>query len=299
MWAEFLDSWPLFKGAYSAGWLAGSLLAVWGVFLLVRNQVFLGAAASEMSALGVAIALVLGFSHPHHNRHGVHHGHDHGLDVAASWKEVIDGPAWASLLFAVATCLLAAWLKGRKQSREATTGWYFLLGASLSLLLVSQSPLGKEEVEQALSSSLLGARGSDLTLLVVVAVFTIILLVLRFHDFFLVATEPGYARACGLPLRSWTWALYLLTGLAIGLSMHVAGFLFTFGCLLLPAMMAKSICRTVAGQLLAAPLICLAFNFAAFVMANHWDFPPAQFAVGLMTVGLPFFGLRDRFSAPN
>ena len=284
MWRDFMDSWPLFQNAYLAGWLAGGLLAVWGVPLLIRNQIFLGAAASEMSALGVAVALLCGFAPPHH--HGAHAGHGHGAESVPSWMERVDGPAWAALLFAVATCLLASGPPGRRHTREAVTGWYFLLGASLSLLLVSQAPLGKEEVEQALASTLLGAGTTDLVLLTLVALVTAGLLTLRFHSFFLHTTEPEYARACGLPVRRWDLTTALLTGLSIGLSMHVAGFMYTFGCLLLPAMMAKSLCRTVRGQLLAAPLLFLAFGFAAFVLDNHLDFPPAQFAVGLMALAL-------------
>lgn len=294
MVSEFLDSWPLFADAYCGGWLAASLLSLCGVFLVLRNQVFLGAAASEMSALGVALALLLGFHAPHAG-HGAHAGHSHGPVGEMDWRQAIDGPAWAALLFAVLTCLAAS-LRPRRgaHTREAQTGWLFLLGASLSLLLVSKAPLGKEEVEQALSSTILAARMSDLVLLSLAWLAALVLLQGRFHTFLLFATEPEHARTCGVRTGRWTFGTYLVTGLAIGLGMHVAGFMYTFGCLLLPPLMARSCARTVRGQLVSAPLLALGFTAAGFIMANHWDFPPAQFSVGLMALGTPLFAACGR-----
>jgi ABC-type Mn2+/Zn2+ transport system permease subunit len=290
LWTDFAASWPLLGEAYLAGWLAGALLATWGVLLLARNQVFLGAAASEMAALGVAIALLAGFHAPH----GVG-GHEHGL-AATDWRHRIDGPAWAALIFAVVTCLLAAGRTDGRHSREAVTGWFFLFGAGFSLLLVSQAPLGREEVEQALASTILGASDLDQGLLVTCGLASLWILGRRFPDFYLFATEPDYARACGLAVGRWTVAVYLPTGLAIGLGMHVAGFLYTFACLLLPPMTAKYLCRTLRAQLVVAPLCAVVLGVLAFALANHYDFPPAQMAVGVLALGVPLARLCGRRS---
>lgn len=60
MIAAFLDSWSLFQNTYLAGWAIAVALAVTGVWVVARNQIFLGIAVSQASALGIAVALWLG-----------------------------------------------------------------------------------------------------------------------------------------------------------------------------------------------------------------------------------------------
>jgi ABC-type Mn2+/Zn2+ transport system permease subunit len=57
---SFLASWALFQNAYVAGWLIAMLLALLGVVVVTRDQIFLGAAVSQASVLGIAVAVCAG-----------------------------------------------------------------------------------------------------------------------------------------------------------------------------------------------------------------------------------------------
>ena len=57
---EFVASWALFHNTYLVGWLIGLLLALIGVLVVARDQIFIGAAVSQASTLGIALALGLG-----------------------------------------------------------------------------------------------------------------------------------------------------------------------------------------------------------------------------------------------
>ena len=57
---EFLASWPLFHNAYLAGWLIGVMLALAGVVVVARNQIFIGAAVAQASTLGIALGMWAG-----------------------------------------------------------------------------------------------------------------------------------------------------------------------------------------------------------------------------------------------
>ena len=50
----------------------------------------------------------------------------------------------------------------------------------------------------------------------------------------------------------------------------------------LPALIAKNLCREVFSMFLAAPASALAVGVAGFVVANHYDFPPAQVTVAFL-----------------
>jgi hypothetical protein len=60
MIAEFLSSWPLFHNAYLSGWLISVLLALIGVLVVARDQIFLGATVPQASALGIAVGMMFG-----------------------------------------------------------------------------------------------------------------------------------------------------------------------------------------------------------------------------------------------
>ena len=55
----FVDSWGLFADTYLAGWAVAVLLSLVGVWVVARDQIFLGAAVSQASTLGTAVAIWL------------------------------------------------------------------------------------------------------------------------------------------------------------------------------------------------------------------------------------------------
>ena len=56
----FLDTWPLFRESHLAAWLVALLLGAVGVFVVVRDQLFVGAAVAQCSMLGIALGLCVG-----------------------------------------------------------------------------------------------------------------------------------------------------------------------------------------------------------------------------------------------
>jgi ABC-type Mn2+/Zn2+ transport system permease subunit len=106
---------------------------------------------------------------------------------------------------------------------------------------------------------------------------------LRWHDRLrLLALDPELAAAVGLPVRRWLRAIALWLGLAIGLSIRSSGLIYTFGCLVLPALVARNLCRETRPMLWVAPLVAAGSALAAFVVANDLDLPPAHAAVALL-----------------
>jgi ABC-type Mn2+/Zn2+ transport system permease subunit len=68
-------------------------------------------------------------------------------------------------------------------------------------------------------------------------------------------------------------------GIVVAWSIHIAGVLFAFGALVLPALAAKNVCREVRQMLVVAPVLSLVTTLAALVVANAYDYPPGQMAV--------------------
>jgi ABC-type Mn2+/Zn2+ transport system permease subunit len=266
--ADFVGSWALFHNTYLVGWLISLLLALIGVLVVARDQIFIGAAVSQASTLGVAMALGIG-----------------------AWASLETAPWLQSDAFlsamAVACSVIAALLTTRsgdigQESHEAITGWVFLVSASVSVLIVAHSPHGLDEIHRLLSSSIIGARRSDVWIFASLLVCTSLGIGVYHRSILLFIMDPAMAAAVGVKV---VWVSILLSawlGLAVGLSIRVAGMLYTFGCLVLPALVAKNLCRKVKPMFVVAPLVAVATATVGFALANHYDDPPAQMTVALL-----------------
>lgn len=261
MIAEFIASWPLFHNAWLAGWLIGLLLALNGVLVVARNQIFIGAAVAQASTLGIALGMWVG---------------------ALLGSEVLSGDhahgtlSLIGVVFAVAAALFTA---RAGTLREAATGWVFLASGSLAIIVLAHSPHGLEEIHHLVSSSIIGATPGDVWLFAgLLAAGVAAVAVLR-DRLLLFAIDPAMAAAVGMRPGRWDAALAVALGLTVGLGMRATGLLYTFGSLVLPTVAAASLCRESRHLFWAAPLIALVCAVVGFVLANHYDDPPAQMAV--------------------
>jgi ABC-type Mn2+/Zn2+ transport system permease subunit len=270
---DFLGSWSLFGTTYAVGLLAAAALAQLGVFLVARNQIFLGAAVAQASTLGVALAL------------------------RAAPLAGVAGLAWlgseaAPALFAVAASVTTAWLVARprgpqSESEEALNGWVFLLASSLPMLLLAHSPHGLEEVQRLVFSTLLAASPLDVALFAALAAGGALLTARAWDALLLVSVDPESATAAGLRPARWRWLSALWLGLAVGLAIRAAGALYTFGCLVLPALAAKGVCHEVRAMAWLAPALAVATALAGFFLGHAFDLPPAHATVALLAAALP------------
>jgi ABC-type Mn2+/Zn2+ transport system permease subunit len=278
---EFITSWALFQNTYLVGWLIGLLLALVGVLVVARDQIFIGAAVSQASTLGIALALGLG---------------SWTATEALDW---LHADAFLSAM-AVTFSVLAALLTARcgeagNESHEAVTGWVFLLSASGATLIVSHSPHGLDEIHRLLSSSIIGATPRDIWTFGALVIVTAGALVTTHRRVLLFALDPAMAAAVGMRLKPWALITSAWLGLAVGLSIRSAGMLYTFGCLVLPALIAKNLCREVRPMFVVAPCVALSTGAVGFVLANHFDDPPAQMTVVLLCLLLTIAWLIRRF----
>ena len=260
----FAESWGLFGDTYLAGWAVAALLSLVGVWVVARDQIFLGAAVSQASTLGIAIAIWL-----------------QGVTVIHAFEADA-----VTFLFAVVASFLTALVSTRpsrpgRESAEAITGWIFLAGSTIPVLLLANDPHGLEEVHRILFSSILGASREDVWLFGILLAVSVGGVAWLRDSIVLYAMDPEMAGAVGLRLPVWRVGMAAWLGVAVGLSIHSAGMIYTFGCLVLPAMAARKLCREVRPMFVVAPTIGLSTAALSFFMAHSIDMPPAQVAVAL------------------
>jgi len=279
--AEFFASWPLFHNAYLSGWLIGVMLSLMGVLVVARDHIFIGAAVSQASALGIAVGMVFGGWLT--------------LDEQSWWRSHVFYGLMGGMFSIAAALATSRKNSPERDSHEAVTGWIFLFSLSASVLLLSHSPHGLEEVHSLLTSTIIGAKNSDVWAFSFLALVTIIG-ALRYHrQALLVVIDPEMAQAVGLRVDCWNTTLSIWLGAIIGFSIHVSGVVYAFACLVLPALIAKNLSREVRSMFFFSPLIAFGTGIIAFVFANHYDYPPGQTATAGLCVIL-FLAWMLRFA---
>ncbi|MEZ5988812.1 MAG: metal ABC transporter permease [Planctomycetota bacterium] len=265
---DFLASWELFGDSYACAWLASMLLAGIGALLFVRGRAFEGAAIAQASTLGVALGILAtsGLALEHGTREDLLHA------------------------IAVLTGIGAAWLAGRAHrgrvriGAEARNAWVFLAGASLSLMVVAGSPHGTEEIHRVHASSLLGAGALDLWVFAAAWVLGFAAL-LRWHrELRLVFVDRDTAAVLGLPIHRYDLCVTVAIGLVVGIAIHDTGFLFVFGMLVLPALLARQLVDTFIGLLVLAPVVALVGAVLGIFLAHGLDLPPGPAVVALLVI---------------
>ncbi|MCB1138592.1 MAG: metal ABC transporter permease [Leptospiraceae bacterium] len=268
----FFQSWDLFWQTYATGWLAAALLGICGIVVVLKDQIFLGAAVAQSSTVGVALALWIAA----------------GLGLAREEPSFFWILESGAALFAAGAAILAPVLGGKRGLRltlESVNGWVFLVSSALAILIVSEAPFGLTEVEQILSAGLLGSQQRELLLFGALLFLTLGLIAWFRHRLFLCLLDPDFARSIGLKAIKIEILSFLWVGLVIGLSLRIAGLVYTFGFLVLPAMAARELCRSPFRLLVVAPTFALICSGLGFFFASVLDVPMTHMAVFLAALG--------------
>jgi len=262
MSAEFLAAWPLFGMSWLAAWLIAALLGVTGVLVVARGQAFVGLAVAQIATFGLALGLWAGAAG----------AHAHGATLVAI-------PVIAAVVAALVADRVAT--RGAHEAALATA-WLYLVGSSGSVLVLSASPHGLDEVQRLLASSMVGAEGSDVLVFAGLLAMAALLIWTTRDRLLVLALDPAFAPAIGIDRRRWELLLAAWLGLVLGLTIRCAGVLYSVGCLVLPVLVVRSWCRESRWLFVASPLAAVTVAALGTIVAHHGDLPPAQVVVALL-----------------
>ncbi len=269
---SFFATWELFGTTYVTAWAAATLLAMVGIVVVARDQIFVGAAITQASLLGMGIALWLGYL---------------PLLQHAQWVQSPHLATGLTMLFGVLTTLATMPRRDQRQTPEGLTGWIFLFATGLTIVLLAHSPVGMRQIDERIASSIIGATSTDMVIVLVAgAVLALTGAILR-APLILLLTDPAMARAVGMRVLRWETGCAVVLGLVAGFCLRSTGMLYTFGCLVLPGLAAKSLCRTMHGMLLVGPIIALTGAVVGFIIAHYLDLPPGPLTVVILALALP------------
>jgi zinc transport system permease protein len=251
------QGWPLFGASYVAAWALAVALPLAGIPVVAREQALLGAGLVQVGACGFALAL------------------------ACSWSM----PGFAAFVAIAAASLLAQRPPARERP-EAVAAWMILAGGATTVLLLSHRAQGTEHLSRLTASSVLGASWDQAAVAIAFALIVLAVAAVAGRRLLMLAWEPRVARLQGV--RSPVIGALAAVGLALllAVALRVSGALFTTAVLVMPALIARRLCRSLRWLPLVAVAVALVAVTGGFAIGWSADVPPGQAAVGLLGLAL-------------
>lgn len=291
--------WPL-VACVSMGLLHGYA----GLHVLRRGVIFVDLALAQVAALGAVVGIVLA-GHPEHTFHP-------SAPVAAAPSQTRDElemaingatnnsvedddqseqPVSHGLLdfwptaFALGGAVLLAFgrVPGERVPHEAIIGIVYVVAAAGTVLVLSKSPHGHEQMEQMLTGKLLFVDRGEV--LATAGLYSILgfLHVIFFRPFLTISTDPVAAERSGFHVRLWDCLFYAMFALMVTRSVAVAGVLVVFSFLIIPGACAAMLVNRFGARMLLAWAIATIVSICGVVISAVGDLPTG--ATMVATIG--------------
>ena len=256
----FADFWAgreLWREPMIAGVLAGAILGYIGVFIVLKRMVFVSAALSEISGVGVAFAFYVGAVA------GID-PHSHG-DIPIPLD-----PTWFSLAFACLAAGLYSLRPGhRKLTTETIVGLGYIISSALVLAILNSPRIAQEAhaVGDILFGNAVTVPRSQIAALAVAAISVVIVHVLFFKELVFVSYDPETALVQGIGVLRYELVLNLATAVVISVATRAVGALPVFAFTVIPAAAALMLTERLRNTILLAVAIGIVAAAAGYYMS--------------------------------
>lgn len=231
-------------------WLAGMIMAVIcpliGSFLVLRRQSLIGDGLGHIAFAGVAGGALLGYS------------------------PVISAAA-ATILGALAIERVRVKLAA---SAEMILAIFFYCGMGLAVVFASLNKEGGFNLGSILFGSLMTVSRSDLLVVAVLGLCTILFVVLYYRPLQYLTFDEVSAKVAGLPVDKLNMLLAVLTALTVALSMRIVGLLLVSAMMVIPVACALQTARSFAATILQSIVYGLLSVIIGLVLSYYANLAP-------------------------
>lgn len=261
----FLAAREIWEVPLAASIVAGALLGALGVYVVLRRTVFVSAALTQISTLGLVATLLV--------EERLHIETEHPAEQLA-----------VAMVFSAIGALLLGAFRPRRLPAEATIGASWVLASSLVVIGASRLVHTAHDLGGLVFGNAVAVPAADLAVLCAVAALATAVHGAFAKELAFVSFDPETAHALGMKVWRWDALLFLTVGVAIPPAARALGALPVFAFLTLPA----------AGALLLRVGFRPAFALAAtlgvlaaaggYVLSWIWEAPTGATMVAVAAV---------------
>jgi len=239
--------------------VVATICAFLGVYVVAKRVVFLGAVLTQVSVLGIALTFLPWFAMPH-----------------------TLGSVTVTLISVV---ILARMLTGKLIPRDAVLGVVFVASIAARILIMQKTPrVEVSEVENLLRGDILFVTPEIFYMMLGVFIVAMAVHILFFKEFTYISFDAETAGTQGFNAGAWELVFYVIAGVVISVATHMVGDIFVFGFLVIPAVSAMLILRSVRGIFLFAVGVGVVSPLIGLYLAFRYDLPSSPAIVAVASV---------------
>lgn len=236
------EALPILKNGILASLIAAIICSYLGVYVILKRMVFMTAAVSQISTLGVAMALPLQLWL--------------WTDLSAGAQESSLFPVMVAILLSVSAALLMARQgKEHRLTRESILGVTYVVPIALALLILDSTGGTLHDVNNLLFGNTVFVPSLQLYLLAFIAAVVAMLHTLLYKEFVFISFDQETAKTFGMPATPYSQLLFASLAMMISVSITVIGVLPVFSFIVLPSAIALSLTTSLGQAFLVSVLI--------------------------------------------
>ncbi|MFF0071969.1 metal ABC transporter permease [Streptomyces sp. NPDC005494] len=246
MMLEFLNP-PFMQRALIAAVLVGITAPAIGIYLVQRRQALMGDGIGHVAMTGVGLGFLLSTN-----------------------------PVWMATLVAVAGSVVMELIRWYGRTRgDIALAMLFYGGMAGGVMLINLSDTGSNaNLTSFLFGSLSTVSEEDVTAIVVLAAFVVLVTVGLRRQLFAVSQDEEFARVTGLPVRVLNLLVAVTAAVTVTVAMRVVGLLLVSALMVVPVAAAQQISKSFKVTFVLAVVIGTAVTLAGTVTSYYQDVPP-------------------------
>jgi ABC-type Mn2+/Zn2+ transport system permease subunit len=248
------------QNGLAAALLVGSSCAVTGVFIVLRQIVFVSMVLAQLAVLGLSAAMYLQLSEQ--------------MEFICAFASTIIGVIY-----------LAIFQNERKAPPDALLGMGYAGCHALSLLMLAKSSQGLEEVRHLMSGNLLSVNSTEVKILAFTAIFMFIVHLFGHRSFVFICSDSEFAKVTGKQVKIWELLFFISLGLVISVALQMTGIFYVFSCLIFPGMVGLLLGSSFATIQIISIIFAIITGFLGVWVSFAFDFPTSEAIMSLQTLG--------------
>jgi len=242
-----------------------------GVHVIARKVIFVDLALAQIAALGTVIGVLLGY--------------EVGKDATTLYLYSLAFTIFGAFIFSVTK------MKTEKVPHEAIIGIVYAVTFAATMLVISRSALGPQELDHIIKGELLWVQGP-----VVIKTALIYAAVGIFHfvfrgKFMAISSDPVKAEEAGINVRLWDFLFYMSFGFVITSSVAIAGVFLVFSYLVIPSVAAMLLSERLGTRLAIGWIGGSVCSLVGVKLSWNTGLPTSPLVVCVLAVALMASGL--------
>lgn len=268
-----MDAWQILLPAFVMSALMIVTHTYFGLHVLARGIIFVDLALAQIAALGASVAFLLGKE-------------AHGLEAQAF--------AFAATLVA-ALAFTGLHKIPDKTAREVTIGCVYVVATALSLVILSRTTQGMEELKSLFNGNILWVRWEDITFVAIAYGLLVLLHGFQHKRFYALSFKTNNSAR---PSLVWEFLFFASFAVVITLAVNIAGILLVFAFLIIPGFSASLLIGSFLMRLILGWALGLTFCMIGLWLSFIADLPVGATVVSLLGM-LPIVAVLLKYVMRN